>query len=260
MNSAAIIGYGRIGQAVDHLFSIGRWFDRNGSNITLEEAAQQRYIFICLPTPTVNGKCFTDDIIAIIKQIRDYAAGQNVFIVKSTVSPGTCKHIMEKLDISWVVYNPEFLTGDTWKEDMENPGMVVIGAENSVFSDDVAGLYQGRYPRSVDIIQTDTLTAELAKWAINAFYVTKVVFANQVFDFSQKVGANYETLKDIMYKRKWIGKNHLDPWHKGGRGAGGLCLPKDLEAMADMSQLPLLKTVKGLNDGYLSIHEKEENG
>jgi UDPglucose 6-dehydrogenase len=255
MLDACIIGMGMVGQATDHAFNIGKHFDLKGSNITLEEAATKRYIFICLPTPVVDGKYQTDDIIKIIKQIRDYSLGQNVFIIRSTVYPGFCRHVMDILGISWVVHVPEFLTEATWREDAENPDIIVIGADDLVFREDVEGVFRARYQRSVEIFTTDTVTSELTKMAINGFYTTKVTYANEIYEVARKVDANYETLKNIMYKRKWIGNNHLDVWHNGKRGVSGKCLPKDLEALVCISDSKLLKVVKELNERNLGRKE-----
>lgn len=255
MNDACIIGYGVVGQATDHALDIGKYYDLNGSNITLAEAAAMRYIFICLPTEVKDGKYQTDDIIQIIKQIRDYQMGQNVFILRSTVHPGFCRHVMDILNISWLVHVPEFLTEATALQDAENPELVVIGADNPVFKEDVEGIFRARYPRSVEIITTDTVTSELAKMAINGFYTTKVTYANEIYEVAKKVDANYETIKNIMYQRKWIGKNHLDVWHKDKRGVSGKCLPKDLDALIGVSDSKLLKVVKELNERNLGRKE-----
>jgi len=92
----------------------------------------------------------------------------------------------------------------------------------------------------------------MIKYAINTLYALKVVFANQIFDYCRNIGANYNVIKDAMYARKWIGKNHLEVWHQGNRGAGGKCLEKDLEALAGESDLPLLKVANMLNKEYLN--------
>jgi nucleotide sugar dehydrogenase len=255
MDNAVIIGKGMVGNATAHAFGIKKHFDIKGSNVTLKEAAENRYIFICLPTMVTNSRYHTRDIFDIIKQIAGYGK-QNVFIVRSTVYPGFARSVMTRVGIRWVVSNPEFLTEDTWKEDIENPDIIVVGADTKSFLDDVWGIYKGRY-KGAEIFKTDTVTAEMAKLVINGFYSTKVVFANQISDYAKNAKANYETIKNIMYARKWIGKNHLDVHHKGGRGAGGKCLPKDLEALREYSSLPLIHTVWGINKGYLMKGKKK---
>jgi len=182
---------------------------------------------------------------------------QNVYIIRSTVIPGTNQHIQNLFHTSAVISNPEFLTESTAQEDAMHPDIVVIGGDQKNYVDDVRAVYEGHIKGS-KIITTDSITAEMAKYSINTFYATKVVFANQMFDICQKVGANYETVKEVMYNRKWIGKNHLDIWHKGGRGASGKCLRKDLDAFENYSKSKLLETVKKINDELLSRYPKKE--
>lgn len=257
MNNGAIIGYGAVGKATAHAFGIKKYFDIDPRrcNSTIPEIVESKFVFICMPTNEVNGKYQTDDIVKIIKQMEDYGKN-NIYIIRSTVYVGFADSIRRNLGINSVVSNPEFFTESTWKKDVENPDIVVIGSEHKPYRDAVEGIYKSRY-KGVDIFTTDSKTAELTKLAINSFYTTKVVFANQIFDYAQKNDANYETIKEVMYSRKWIGKNHLDVFHNNGRGAGGKCLKKDTEVLAEMSQLPLIKTVVGINRSYLMGSNKK---
>lgn len=250
MKNAVIIGNGMVGKATAHAFGIEKFIDLKESNSSYKEAGSLRYVFLCLPTPTINGVCQIDSIKEAIKAVLDHSTTQNVFIVRSTVTPGTTKSLVDTLGITNIVHNPEFLSEDTWKEDVEHPDLAVIGGENSSYIDDVEAVYKGRY-KGLNIIKTDSITSEMIKYSINCFYATKVVFANQIYDVAQRNGANYETIKRAMYGRKWIGKNHLNVWHKDNRGAGGKCLEKDLEAFAEYSNLSLIKQANKLNKGYL---------
>lgn len=260
MNNAVIVGLGMVGNATAHAFNIKKYIDIRDidgfKKVDYKEAADNRYIFICLPTPVdTSGEYFTDDIIKVVKAIAAFGK-QNVFIIRSTVYPGFAKHLMSQINHHGVVSNPEFLTEKTWKKDSEHPDLVVIGAEQPNYINDVEGIYKSRY-RGVDIIKTDSTTAEYIKLAINGFYSTKVVYANQVYDYAQECGANYSAIKEAMYKRKWIGKNHLSVFHQGGRGAGGGCLSKDLKALANYSGKPLVEEVEKLNDIYLKKSDKK---
>ncbi len=244
---------GVVGKATAQTLGITKYIDLKDiegyEKVSYKQAADYRYIFICLPTPIKNGRYVTDDILEAIRTIKDYKK-QNVFIIRSTVYPGFAKWLMKTLDISWVVSNPEFLSADTALKDTQNPDLVIVGAERPGYLKDVAGIYRARH-KGVDIFTTDTITAEFAKLAVNGFYATKVVYANQIYDYAKNTRANYDTVRKIMYKRKWIGENHLDIFHKGGRGAGGKCLRKDLEALATYSGLPLVDKVASINQSYL---------
>lgn len=250
MENAVVIGNGMVGKATAHAFGIEKHIDPKGSTSSYKEAGSLRYIFLCLPTPTVNGQCDTSLLKEAIQAVLDHSTMQNVFIIRSTVTPGTTKALCKMFRIDSIVHNPEFLSEDTWEKDVEFPDIIVLGCDHPVYLEDVEGVYKGRY-KGANLFKTDSLTSEMTKYAINCLYATKVVFANQLYDTCQLNGANYERIKEIMYERKWIGKNHLEVFHKGKRGAGGKCLPKDLSAFAEYSQSRLLKEVKILNDVYL---------
>ena len=254
-NAVVVAGLGAVGIATRHALSIKDYYDFKGATVKKEALADFKYIFICLPTPTIGGTCYINDIINFINGIASYKK-DNVFIIRSTIIPGTCKKITERTGAD-VVFVPEFFTEATWKQDIDWPDIIVIGGDNKKSRDEVVGIYKGRYKGS-EFIVTDTITAEVIKYAINTFYSTKVIFANQVYDFCQKAKANYQTVKKAMYGRKWIGKNHLEVWNKGRRGAGGKCLAKDLEAFAKFTKLPLLLKAFELNREYLKM--KENNG
>lgn len=257
-NGVVVGGLGVVGRATRKMFGIEEYIDIQNSedSLTYEMAAKKRYVFICLPTNSVSGKYQLDDIYETIKQIKDYG-GQNVFIIRSTVYPGFADWVMNKLNINSVVSNPEFLSEDTWERDAVQPDLAVVGGRLKNYIDDVVGLYGTKF-KGLNLITTNNVTAEYTKLAINAFYATKIVFANQIADFAETTGANYETVKKAMYHRKWIGQNHLDVYHKGGRGAGGRCLRKDLDVFTTMSNLPLMIQVNGLNKSYLSSSGKGE--
>ena len=248
MNNAIVIGgLGMVGKSTRHALAIKDYYDLQGTTVKKEQIADFKYIFICLPTPTISGTCYINGIINFINGIKKK---DNIFIIRSTVIPGTCKKIIKRTGAT-VVHVPEFLTEATWKKDSEWPDIVVIGGEDKKARDDVAGVYKARYKGSEYFI-TDTITSEVIKYGINTFYAQKVVFANQLYDFCSEVGGNYETVRKALYSRKWIGKNHLRIWDKEGkRGAGGGCLQKDLEAFAKFTKLPLLLKAYELNQKYL---------
>ena len=258
MNNAVILGYGTVGKATAHAFGIKNYYDiKKGSTLTLKEAARLRYHFVCLPTPVSNGRYYLDDITHLVRQIIDYRGGQNVFIIRSTILPGTCRALVEATGTEAIVHVPEFLSETTWKKDAEQPELAVVGCDRHNYRADVAGIFKARY-KGTDVISTDSVTAELVKCARNAFYSTKVVFANEIYEIAQKTGANYEVVKDALYKSKWIGKNHLavhykrPDWKKAKRGLHGKCLQKDLEALAEFGNSSLLKEVIKLNEKHKS--------
>jgi len=254
MNDAVIVGYGMVGKATAHAFGVKDYYSPSNHTIEKSELSRFKYIFLCLPTPTVDG--IQDDSL-----LRDYIIDisnknpETIFIVRSTVLPGFCRSFMPTVNI---VHVPEFLTEKTWKRDVEWPSIVVIGGENRDILTEVAGFFKARY-KGCKIILTDTITSELSKYALNTLYATKVVFANEIFDYAQKVGANYETVKEVLYASNWVGVNHLDVWHQGGKGAGGKCLEKDLEAFSKESASSLLIEANKINKQLIKSFPKEND-
>ena len=107
------------------------------------------------------------------------------------------------------------------------------------------------------MIVTNTVTAETLKYAFNTFFITKIVFANQLYDNCEKSGADYKVIQEALMAHPWGSKHHLKVLHKGGRGGGGRCLPKDIKAFAKYTNSPLLQKVEELNRGYLEMSHKE---
>lgn len=229
-----VIGWGTVGKATARTFNIEKYYSRSDKNITLAEAARCRIIFVCLPTPVEEGKYHVKDITKIVRELAKQPGFENsLVVIRSTVYPGYNKFLQSSLGIKNIVSNPEFLSEDTWKEDADRPVMVVVGADDPKQGEKLMGLYQGRFKYNKPIL-TDTVTAELLKLAFNAFFVTKVIFANELYDYAQKRKANYETIKQALQGHPWGSKNHFTVFDKGGRGASGKCLRKDIAAFSHM--------------------------
>ena len=252
LDNAVIVGFGVVGKATAKALGIKNFFDLKKSNISLQDASKKNYIFICLPTPTINGRCFIGNIDKTIKKISKHKGGNSVVIIRSTITPGTTRKLSKKYQIP-IIHHPEFLTESTAYEDSKKPDLLVFGCDDNKVMNKFTQIYKDF---SCPKFKMDSISSEILKYAVNNFYATKVIFANQIYDLCQKFGVNYDLLEKAMYSRKWIGKNHLDVWHKGYRGAGGNCLPKDLQAFVSFSKLPLLKQVLEINRSLLSKVEK----
>lgn len=250
-NKSVVIGYGYVGKATARSFGIDKFYTRHESNITLEEIKKTKYIFICLPTPTVSGRCYTDDIYEFIDKVKN---PDSIFIIRSTVEVGFAESVKKELKVQ-VVSNPEFLSEDTWEEDAIKPKIVVLGGDGKTL-EAVKGLYMGRFKYSKPVI-TDNTTAEMIKYAFNSWFSTKVIFSNEIFNACQEFKANYETVKRALEAHPWGMKGHGTIWHKGGRGAGGNCLRKDLEAFTNQIDSQVLKQVVEANNKLLKDYPKE---
>lgn len=250
MNKDAVtIGHGFVGKATAKTFNIEKYYTRSDANITLDEIKKTKYVFICLPTPTVSGRCYTDDIYDFIRKVKN---PDSIFIIRSTVEVGFAEAVRKELKVQ-VVSNPEFLSEDTWEEDAVRPKMIVLGGEGKSL-EAVQGLYQGRFKYSKPLI-TDNTTAEMVKYAFNSFFSTKVIFSNEMFNACQEFKANYETVKRALESHPWGMKNHNVIFYKGKRGLGGHCLPKDIEAFADQTGSKFFKVISETRYEEVSVNE-----
>jgi nucleotide sugar dehydrogenase len=249
-------GKGMVGQATMKSLDIPYFFDTKESNITMEEASKKLFIFFCLPTPTdEKGKQS-----ASVKVIRDYIGqikeykGRNIFVIRSTVIPGTCRALAKEFDVM-VASNPELLSEETWERDATNPRLTIIGADDVPTKNALLTLWKPVLSRKV--VAVDTVTAEMMKYAFNMFFLTKIIYANQIYDACQVSGANYKQIREALMYHPWGSKHHFKVIHKGGRGGGGHCFPKDLAAFAKWSGSKLFKVIEELNKGYLQETKKE---
>ena len=230
IKNAAIVGYGVIGNATATALGVKYHYDKllDKSNIAKHDIVNIKYLFICVPTPTIDNICDISEVENVITEF-----GNHIYVIRSTVIPGTAGKLMAKYNCE-IVSNPEFLTMSTALDDAINPDIIVLGGNKSV---EVRRLfYLDNNFKSSTFIETDNSTAEMIKYAINTFYATKTLFANYLYKICKDKDIDYNIIKEAMYKRKWIGNNHLSVPYNGKLGVGGNCLPKDLIAFASYSQ------------------------
>ena len=220
------------------------------SNIEKSRLRDFEYIFICVPTPSDENGCDTS---IVEKSISDNIGGPT-FVIRSTVIPGTAESLMDRYDCE-IISNPEFLTEKTSIEDAINPDIIVIGGREGSVTGKFRRLFYSKDFSNSHITETDNKTAETIKYSINNFYAVKVIFANYLYRICKQNNVDYEIVKDAMYKRKWIGKNHLTIPFNGRFGVNGKCLPKDLIAFAEFSGddffLDMVKFMKDIEDWKL---------
>ncbi|MCX6780545.1 MAG: hypothetical protein NT003_00270, partial [Candidatus Magasanikbacteria bacterium] len=144
-----------------------------------------------------------------------------------------------------------FLTEETADQDMRFPDRQVVGYTKQSYT--VAGDLMMLLPAAPFERIMPATEAEMVKYYANTWFAVKVVFANQMYDVCEKLGINYDTVKETAAADKRIGRSHLDIFHKGFRGYGGKCLPKDTRAMIQLGErlglsLDLLKTTDAINN------------
>jgi UDPglucose 6-dehydrogenase len=199
----------------------------------LDEVAQQDIIFICVPTPTTPDGVhkIVDVNEAIGKVLRRRRGEPPIFVIKSTVLPGTCSLFAMSYNVP-VISNPEFLSAQTAIPDFLNPTSIVLGGEDIIALNAVYGLYRERFPKAAILLYEDAETAEMIKYVRNGFYVAKLAFLNEIAALCRQVGFNYDDVKEGLLASGWINPMHCDvPGHDGRMGFGGACLPKDGRAL-----------------------------
>lgn len=236
-----IVGNGFVGQAIANAFVLTtsvKIYDKDlrKSVNSLEQTIQDSdVIFMCLPTPmniSDKNKIDLSIIESCFREIIDLKTdlSKKVFVIKSTVVPGTTKAMKQKFEKTRIVFNPEFLTERSANLDFINATRIVLGgdAEDCQL---VANLYKSRFPYK-KIIKTDSQTAEFVKYVCNCFFATKVSFMNEMFQLSDKLNLDWSAVLEGLITDGRVGNSHLDvPGHDGLKGFGGKCFPKDVNAM-----------------------------
>lgn len=238
-----IIGKGFVGSAVKFGFSpnVGcdaetKVFDVNPQKSThsLNEVVNDSdFVFISVPTPSdKNGKIDLSILENCIENISKIATNDNtIFLIRSTIVPGTSSALQEKFPNIKLVFNPEFLTERSANYDFINQSRFILGGDATDVSK-VSELYKWRFGKTISIIETNFETAELIKYMTNTFLATKVSFLNEMRILSDKVGANWEDAVEGFVRDGRVGHSHLNvPGPDGKFGFGGSCFPKDIQAL-----------------------------
>ena len=197
-------------------------------------------IFIAVGTPSdTDGSADLQFVEDAAKEIARSMDGYKVIVVKSTVPVGTCRRLKQFIKDHQtrpipfdIVSNPEFQREGSAVEDFMRPDRVTIGAESEQATAIMKDIYSALYLIETPFVMTSLETAEMIKYAANAFLATKVSFINEVANLCEKVGADVHHVARAMGLDGRIGKKFLHP----GPGYGGSCFPKDTRALSRMAQ------------------------
>ncbi len=197
-------------------------------------------IFIAVGTPTRRGDGHADlkYVYAAATQIAEHLKGYTLIVDKSTVPVGTAREVKRVIQQANpqadfdVASNPEFLREGSAINDFMRPDRVVLGVETERAETLLRELYRPLYLIEAPILVTDLESAEITKYAANAFLATKISFINEVAELCEKTGADVHAVARGMGLDARIGKKFLHP----GPGYGGSCFPKDTQAMIRMAQ------------------------
>jgi UDPglucose 6-dehydrogenase len=240
-------------------------FDRNIKQgrlkftTNLESAIEKaKIIFLALPTPPgEDGSADLSYILGVADDLGKIIKDYKVIVDKSTVPVGTAdkvykaikKHSKVEFD---VVSNPEFLREGFAVDDFLKPDRVVIGSNSEKARKIMEELYKPYVRQGNPIIFMDERSAELTKYAANAFLATKITFMNEIANLCEKLGADVDAVRIGIGSDARIGKRFLFP----GIGYGGSCFPKDVQALAK-SATEVDYNFKIL-DAVMSINEKQK--
>ena len=231
-----VIGCGFVGETV------ATSLERNGYVVgrvdpkletDLSSFSNYQSAIICLPTPTVDGKCDDSLIRFIIGKL-----GDTPILLKSTVPPDLISLYPDN-----VSYYPEFLRAAHAYEDFKNQKIMVLGGEHSQ-------LFYWKHVFSyieANVLETDRHTASMVKYMHNVWLATKVAFFHEIYSLVPE--ANFYSMVNILAQFPNIGPSHMmAPNNEGGLGFGGYCFPKDTEAFLEFSDSEILRKAIEVNN------------
>lgn len=212
-------------------FSVVRYAKETPYIANGDEIKNCDIVFIAVPTPTTpNG--FDD---SILRQAVKLVGRGKTAVLKSTILPGTTESIQQENPEIFVFNSPEFLTEVNAAYDAANPNRNIIGIPVNNYE------YRQKAQEVLDVLPDapyqlicPSREAELIKYGGNCWFYFKVVFMNMLHDLAKGLDCKWETVRNAMAADPRIGRTHLDPIHKSGRGAGGNCFIKDFAAFTQI--------------------------
>jgi len=239
-----IVGVGYVGGAMFESFSKKSQRTNNSMVIvaydkfkkigSFEDVLDAKIIFLCLPT-LYDEKTSSYDKTAINEVCDDLVKKScgALVVIKSTIEPTVSQKLADTYQLP-IVHNPEFLTARTACQDFNNQKHIILGKTSTVSDDQInilVDFYQCNYP-AAEITVCNSTESESVKLFCNCFYAVKVQFFNELYILCQKLGVDYNVIKNTMIKNSWINPMHTDvpgPDHK--LSYGGACFPKDTSAL-----------------------------
>jgi len=246
-----IIGHGFLGSSLSHAFSLHArlWiYDKFkiGFNTLEDTVKNSEIIFFCLHTPMFKdgGEQDLGVLDGAIGSVHDLIEeGTNkIAVIKSTILPGTNRMFQERYPKLIFVSSPEFLTARSNKIDFICAARHIFGGKNQTAVDKMVKLFKHRFGNSVPIYTTSWESAELVKYSANCFFAVKVSYFNFIYDLCEKLGLEYDEVKDMILADGRIGRSHADVIsgagvsENGKRGYGGACFPKDINALIKFAE------------------------
>ncbi|MDE5065443.1 UDP-glucose/GDP-mannose dehydrogenase family protein [Wolbachia endosymbiont of Drosophila malagassya] len=215
-------------------------------------------VFVTVDTPSDSlGNANLQNVYNAVSEVSERVNQDCLIVIKSTVPPGTAENIYNYLSNKGYNFdlgvNPEFLKQGSAVSDFLYPDRIIIGVKTKLARAKLEVIYRSFIDKNIPLIVTDTVTAEMIKYASNAFLATKVAFINEMAGLCELLGADIDLLANSMGMDHRIGKEFL----KAGPGFGGSCFPKDLSALIRLAEdhnvkLQILNSVKESNYNHIT--------
>lgn len=201
---------------------------RKGYTGTYAELMDCEGVFICVPSPMgKDGKCDTSILEDVLLKLKDY---EGVIISKVTAPPDVYQSLNDQYPN--LVHSPEFLTAANALSDYVSASWTVIGGNVRAYRNEAERIIKLSQPNLKTVKFCSIGDAAMAKYAINSFLATKVVFMNELYTLANNAGLNYDVVANLISYDHRIGISHMRvPGSDGGLGFGGYCFPKDTEAL-----------------------------
>ena len=238
--NASIIGLGFVGGSMYKSFSMKgcnvKGYDKYKENTdSYEDCLENPIIFLALPT-IFDEELMSYDKSCIHELCEKLTESQynGIVVIKSTVEPETTKELSQKYRSLHLIHNPEFLTAATAFEDFHNQKHIVLGKGDNASENDIDELkyFYSKYYPDAEISTCSSTESESMKSFVNCFYSVKIQFFNELYLLCKKMDCDYDIVKQLMLKNKWINPMHTDvPGPDGKLSYGGYCFPKDTNAL-----------------------------
>jgi UDPglucose 6-dehydrogenase len=250
----SITGVGMVGGALKSYLEkredLELFFYDKGKNLgSIEEINKGDVVFVCVPTPYKEELGGFD--LSYVQDTCKKLEGEKTVVIKSTVLPGTTEALQKEFPHHRFLFNPEFLVEAKAEETMEKPDRQIMGytKESKNLAEEVMNLLPDAPYKKI----MPATEAEMVKYFGNTFLATKVIFGTQMHEVCEKLGIDYDTVREAASKDPRIGPSHLDVTHGGYMGYGGKCLPKDTRALIQLSEkikvdIDLLKKTEEINN------------
>jgi len=244
MSSVLIVGYGVVGHNLAKELEKLKpdIYDKYKTEFNTKRDIKYNFCFICVDTPYIDEKnpC---DITAVKEALEENDA--EIYIIKSTVLPGTTYKLNVHYPYKYIIFSPEYY-GGTQHCNNFNFNFTILGGPESMCLK-VQQLLQEVYDGTHTFRIVESTTAELAKYMENAWLATKVSFCNQFYDVANRIGVNYETLRELFILDPRVNPSHTFVYDKHPYWSSH-CLDKDVPAIAWTYDMDLLKAIIEFNN------------